>query len=77
MSFSANGVNRMTQSGTLDVSAPLAQITDVTVLPGSFMKIVAITTPELVFKMRCYRAARFAEATLAARDGLMESGSYA
>ena len=35
VSFSANGLNRIMQSGTLDVSVPLAQVTDVKVLPGS------------------------------------------
>ena len=71
VSFSANGINRTVQSGTLDVSVPLAEVTDVTVLPGFFTKIVAITTPELVLKVRCYRAASFAEAILAARDRLV------
>ena len=33
--FSANGVNRIMQSGTLDVSVPLEQVTDAQVLPGS------------------------------------------
>jgi len=72
VSFSANGLNRIMQSGTLDVSVPLAQVTDVKVLPGVFTKIVAITTPEFVFKVRCYRAARFAQAILAARDRLAQ-----
>ncbi|SIO27188.1 hypothetical protein [Agromyces cerinus] len=49
---------------------PLAHITDVTVLWGFFTKIVAITTPESVLKVRCYRAARFADEILAARDRL-------
>jgi hypothetical protein len=77
VSFSPNGLNRVAQSGSLDVSVPLATVTDVNVLPGFFTKIVAITTPESVFKVRCYRAARFAEAILAARDRLGESGSRA
>jgi hypothetical protein len=72
VSFSANGANRMMQSGALDVSVPLAQVTDVKVLPGFITKIVAITTPESVVKVRCYRAAKFAEAILAARDRLVE-----
>ncbi|WP_157425804.1 hypothetical protein [Agromyces salentinus] len=65
--FSPNGLNRVMQSGALDVSVPLMQITDVSVLWGFFTKIVAITTPESVLKVRCYGAARFAEAILAAR----------
>ncbi|MGI9822842.1 hypothetical protein [Agromyces sp. Marseille-Q5079] len=68
VTFSPNGLNRFMQSGALDVSVPLAQITDVTVLWGLFTKIVAITTPEAMLKVRCYGAARFAEAILAARD---------
>ena len=70
VSFSANGLNRIMQSGTLDVSVPLAKVTDVKVLPGLFTKIVAITTPETVLKVRCYGAARLAAAILAARDRL-------
>src|SRR6478735_9406030 len=68
VSFSANGVNRLMQSGTLDVSVPLAKVTDVKVLPGLVTKIVAITAPERVLKVRCYGAARFAAAILAARE---------
>ncbi|MBM7831647.1 hypothetical protein JOE59_002352 [Agromyces cerinus] len=68
VSFSPNGVNRFMQSGELDVSIPLAQITDVTVLWGFFTKIVAVTTPESVLKVRCYGAARFAQEIRAARD---------
>ena len=75
VSFSANGINRMVQTGTLDVSVPLDRITDASVLPGFFTKIVAITTAERVVKVRCYGAARFAEAILAARDQLVGSGS--
>lgn len=74
VSFSANTLNRIAQSGTHDVSVPLTRITDVDVLSGFFTRIVAITTPEFVFKVRCYRAARFAEAILAARDRLAEHG---
>jgi hypothetical protein len=70
VSFSPNGLNRFMQSGALDVSVPLAEVTDVKVLPGFFTKIVAITTPVTVLKVRCYGAARFADAILAARDRL-------
>ena len=70
VSFSANGINRLMQSGNLDVSVPLAKVTDVKVLPGLFTKIVAITTPTTVLKVRCYGAARFADAIRAARDRL-------
>lgn len=70
VSFSANGMNRLMHSGTLDVSVPLAKVTDVKVLRGLFTNIVAITTLETVLKVRCYGAARFAEAILAARNRL-------
>ncbi|MFF2494291.1 hypothetical protein [Agromyces sp. NPDC058064] len=70
VSFAANGLNRMVQSGTLDVSVPLADIIGVDVLPGFITRIVAITTPDVTLKVRCYGAARFAEAVLAARGRL-------
>ena len=73
VSFSANGLNRIAQSGTLDVRVPLAKIIDVDVRPGFFTNIVAITTPESVVKVRCHFAADFAKAITAARDRLGES----
>ena len=70
VSFSANGLNRVVPSGPLDVSVPLSKVTDVTVLPGFVTKIVAITTPWYVLKVRCYGAPSFAAAILTARDRL-------
>jgi hypothetical protein len=70
VSFAANALNRMGQSGTLDVSVPLKQVTDVEVLPGLFTDIVAISTPDRVLKVRCYWARRFADAVIAARDAV-------
>ncbi|MFF2387899.1 hypothetical protein [Agromyces sp. NPDC058104] len=70
VSFAANGLNRIAQSGTLDVTIPLAEITGVEVLPGFITRIVAITTPDVTLKVRCYGAARFAEEVLAARGRL-------
>ena len=58
------------QSGNLDVSVPLSEVTDVTVLPGIFTKISGYRDARLVLKVRCYRASKFAEAILAARDRL-------
>lgn len=74
VSFSANTLNRVAQSGTLDVSVPLTQVTDVEVLPGFFTNIVAISTAERVLKVRCYRARRFADAVIAARDAVRGGG---
>jgi len=70
VSFAANTMNRIAQSGTLDVSIPLKQVTDVEVLPGLFTNIVAISTSDRVLKVRCYWARRFADAVIAARDAL-------
>lgn len=68
VSFSPNGLNRIAQSGALDIRVPLANVIDVEVRPGFFTDIVAITTPESVLKVRCYFATKFAKAILAARD---------
>jgi hypothetical protein len=70
VSFAANAMNRIAQSGTLDVSVPLKQVTDVEVLPGLFTNIVAISTPDRVLKVRCYWAPKFADAVIAARDAV-------
>ncbi|HEY9263646.1 MAG TPA: hypothetical protein VIP82_12700 [Microbacterium sp.] len=70
VSFAANTMNRIAQSGTLDVSVPLKQVTDVEVLPGLFTNIVAISTPDRVLKVRCYWARKFADAVIAARDAV-------
>ena len=70
VSFAANTLNRIAQSGTLDVSVPLNQVTDVELLPGVFTNIVAISTPDRVLKVRCYWARRFADAVIAARDAV-------
>jgi len=70
VSFAANTLNRVAQSGTLDVSMPLKQVTDVEVLPGFFTNIVAISTPDRVLKIRCYWARHFAAAVIAARDAV-------
>lgn len=73
VSFSPNGLNRIAQSGTLDIRVPLSDVIDVEVRPGFVTDIVAITTPESVVKVRCYFATKFATAILAARDRLGES----
>jgi len=70
VSFAANTMNGIAQSGTLDVSVPLKQVTDVEVLPGLFTNIVAISTPDRVLKVRCYWARKFADAVIAARDAV-------
>ena len=73
VSFAANTLNRIAQSGTLDVSLPLKQVTDVRVLPGFFTNIVAISTPDQVLKIRCYWARHFADAVIGARDGVSDA----
>ena len=70
VSFAANTLNRIVQSGTLDVSISLKQVTDVEVLPSFFLDIVAIRTPDRVLKVRCYWARRFADAVIAARGAV-------
>ncbi|WP_137844443.1 hypothetical protein [Microbacterium sp. 2FI] len=65
--FSPNALNRSVQSGSLDVSIPLAAIEDLRVVPGLVTNIVVITTADSVFKVRCYGARRFAAAIDSAR----------
>ena len=64
--FAPNALNRMVQSGSLDVSIPLAAIDDIEVVPGFVTNIVVLRTTELVFKVRCWGARRFASAVRAA-----------
>jgi hypothetical protein len=59
--FAANAVNRAVQSGTLDFVVPLDAIVGVEVERGFITNIIAIRTPDSVFKIRCFGAARFAE----------------
>jgi hypothetical protein len=73
VSFAANALNRIAQSGTLDVSVRLKEVTDVGVLPGFFTNIVAISTPDRVLKIRCYWARHFADAVIAARDAVSDA----
>ncbi|MCT9820055.1 hypothetical protein N3K63_07110 [Microbacterium sp. W1N] len=67
--FSPNVVNRAAQSGTLDVSISLKDVTGVEVLPGILTRIVAIATPARVLKVRCWGAHRFAARVIAACAG--------
>ncbi|MDR7189531.1 hypothetical protein J2Y46_002357 [Microbacterium sp. BE35] len=73
VSFAPNAMNRAVQSGSLDVEVPLALVTGVDVIPAFMTNIVAISTPELVLKVRCYGAREFADAARAARDQAVET----
>lgn len=59
--FQANALNRMVQTGTLDLSVPLHDIAAVEVQPGLVTKIVAITVGQRQVKARMYGAERVAE----------------
>lgn len=65
--FSPNAINRLVQSGDLDVSIRLAAIDDIQVVPGFVTNIVVLTTPQVIFKVRCWGARRFADAVREAR----------
>jgi hypothetical protein len=64
--FSANSINRSVTKGQLDVRIPLTEITSVTVEFGVVTKIIAIESPAMTFKVRCYGAEKLAEQIKAA-----------
>jgi hypothetical protein len=70
LEFSPNAVNRSLQKGHLDIRIPLPEITAVTVEPAAFTNIVVIAGPGFVFKVRCYRAEKFAEQIRTANLGV-------
>lgn len=67
--FQANALNRMVQTGTLDLSVPLDDIAAVEVQPGLVTKIVAITVGHRQVKARMYGAERVAETIRQAAAG--------
>lgn len=62
LTFAANAMNRMVQSGTLDVTVPLEAITSVHVTKARITNIVVVGLGYHVLKVRCYGAAALAEA---------------
>ena len=66
LEFSPNSMNRNVTKGQLDVRVPLKEITSVTVAFGVVTKIIAIESPAVTFKVRCYGADKFAEQIKAA-----------
>ncbi|MEQ1737145.1 MAG: hypothetical protein ABL886_12175 [Rhodoglobus sp.] len=68
--FSPNAVNRAVQTGTLDVTVPLADVVAVGFKPAVLSSIVILETPGYTFKVRCFGAKEFAEAVEAARAAL-------
>jgi len=60
VSFRPNAVNRGIQVGSLDLEIPLPDIVRLEVLPALVSSVIAIHTPELTVKIRCFRAASFA-----------------
>jgi len=68
--FSPNALNRAVQSGSLDVTVPLADVVAVRKIRGFVTNIVAVETAGYAFKLRCYGAKAFADAIEAARAGL-------
>lgn len=68
--FSPNALNRAVQTGTLDVTVPLADVVAVRLIRGFVTNIVAVETAGFVFKVRCYGAKAFSDAIEAARSAL-------
>lgn len=66
LTFAANAMNRMVQSGTLEVTVPLEAITSVHVTKAKVTNIVVVGIGYRVLKVRCYKAAVLAEAIEAA-----------
>lgn len=59
--FRPNAVNRAVQTGSLDVTVPLASVTNVELLRGVLTQIIAVGTPGFLVKIRCFRARAFAD----------------
>ncbi len=66
LTFAPNAMNRMVQSGTLDVTVPLEAITSVHVTKATITNIVVVGLGYQVLKVRCYGAAALAQAIEAA-----------
>jgi hypothetical protein len=60
LSFHPNDLNRATQTGSLDIEIPLADLTGIEVRPAFVSSVIAIRTPQSVVKIRCFRADAFA-----------------
>ncbi len=61
LEFSPNAVNRSLQKGELDIRIPLTEITAVRTESAAITNIIVIEGPVLTFKVRCFRAEKFAE----------------
>ena len=70
LEFSANALNRSMQKGQLDIRIPLTEITAVKTESAAFTNIIVIEGPGFVFKVRCFRAGKFAEQIRAASPGV-------
>jgi hypothetical protein len=67
LTFVPNAVNRVANTGVLDIEIDLAEVTGpVTVLPGFVTKIIAVPVGGAVFKARCWGAKKMAERIQAA-----------
>jgi hypothetical protein len=59
--FEPNAMNRAAHSTDTSFSFPLAAISQVAVEPGFITKIIAMHTPDRVYRIRCFGAAAFAD----------------
>ena len=75
LQFHPNGVNRLANSGPLDVEIDLRDLTGpVTVLPGFLTKIIAVPVGGEIFKARCWGAAAMAERIQTAANAAQSAG---
>lgn len=70
LAFQPNGMNRAIQMGTLDVTIPLNEVRSVELSPGVLTKIVVVATAETILKVRCFGAAKLADAIRKAAPSL-------
>ena len=57
--FEPNYVNKLAHTGDTSFAVSLKTISGVTVEPGILTKIIAIATPERVYRIRCFGAKAF------------------
>ena len=60
LSFHPNSANRALITGSLDIEIPVPDIMSVEVLPAFVSSVIAVRTPRLVVRVRCFRAEEFA-----------------
>jgi hypothetical protein len=62
VAFKPNVVNKHFHEGDASFAIPLASVNGVAVEGGFLTKVIAISTPQRVYRIRCWGAAKFRDA---------------